>query len=82
MKPDATHSSLTGALERVDRLWRCTGCGYFAYSSPWRTLYDDEGREIGGYEDECPECGERCWHWCGGDSRPQRVKYAEAIGAW
>lgn len=78
----SSQGSLLQALARVDRLWRCTGCGYFAYSSPWRTLYDDKGCEVGGYSDVCPECGEECWHWCGGDDRATRVKYAEAIGAW
>lgn len=68
-------------LSRVDRLWRCTRCGYFAYSAPYGTLYDDEGQEAGGFQDECPCCGEACWHWCGGDSREARLGYLEAARA-
>jgi NAD-dependent dihydropyrimidine dehydrogenase PreA subunit len=71
------HASFA-ALARVDRLWRCTGCGYFAYSCPWRTVYFF-GDQVGGYEDACPECGEQCWHWCGGDSREKRIAYAQQV---
>jgi len=68
------------ALARVDRLWRCTRCGYFAWSSPDYSIYDDDGEEIGAGQHECPECGERCWHWCGGDSRDKRIEYTRLIG--
>lgn len=70
-------SAATVDLSRVDRLWRCTRCGYLALSSPGRSLYDDEGKEVGGYQDECPECGEQCWHWCGGDDRAGRIRYLQ-----
>lgn len=78
--PAPGHSSPCDGLARVDRLWRCTGCGYFAYSSPWLSIYDDEGNEVGGDQHVCPGCGEKDWHWCGGDSREKRIGYAQEIG--
>lgn len=72
---------MSGSLARVDRLWYCTGCRYFAYSHPSLTLYDDEGNETGGDVHVCPVCGEKDWHWCGGDNREKRLGYArEAFG--
>jgi hypothetical protein len=73
-------SESLGTLERVDRLWRCTGCGYFAYSFPVEDITDDGGKNIGAASHVCPECGEQCWHWCGGDSREKRLAYAKEIG--
>lgn len=73
-------SSPCDALHRVDRLWRCTGCGYFAWSMPAEDVVDDGGCEIGAMQHVCPTCGEQNWHWCGGDSRDKRLEYAKEAG--
>lgn len=66
-------------LSRVDRLWQCTRCGYFAYSLPVDSLYDDDGKEVGAVLHRCPTCADTDWHWCGGDDRETRIGYAAAI---
>ncbi len=66
-------------LDRVDRLWQCTRCHYFAFSCPWFTVFDEDGNEIGGGNHDCPVCGDSDWHWCGGDSRDKRLGYAQEV---
>ncbi len=68
-------------LGRVDRLWRCTGCGYFAYSFPYEDILDEEGRDVGTQIHRCPVCREMDWHWCGGDDREKRIGYAKEIAS-
>lgn len=68
----------TNPLERVDRLWRCTGCGYFAHSLPYEDIYEDDVC-VGATIHRCPVCREMDWHWCGGDNREKRIGYAKDI---
>lgn len=70
-------------LRRVDRLWRCTSCGYLAYSAPYGTLYDDEGEDAGGFLDDCPDCGSvsEPWQWCGGLGRAERERIMAGLAA-
>lgn len=70
-------NAATVDLSRVDRLWRCTRCGYLAFSFPYEDLQDDEGKDAGTFIHTCPECGEQDWHWCGGDDREKRIGYLQ-----
>ncbi len=64
--------------KRIDRLWCCCRCGYFAFSSPDFSI-TFFGDEIGGGSHKCPECGDSYWHWCGGDNREKRMGYAALL---
>lgn len=57
-------------ISLANKLWLCTGCGYYARSYP----YKDLGVK-GTFTDICPKCGEQNWHWCGGDDKATRTAH-------